>query len=68
MELHQVQKKLQMRIEAQGKYLQVILEKAQKSLSSDGNSFASLEATIRIVRCHFLFIGDGSSCLNHLST
>ncbi|KAJ8632786.1 hypothetical protein MRB53_026122 [Persea americana] len=36
MELYQVQKKLQMRIKAQGKYLQAILEKAQKSLSSDG--------------------------------
>ncbi|XXG78973.1 hypothetical protein AAC387_Pa09g0139 [Persea americana] len=65
---NQVQKKLQMRIEAQEKYLRAILEKAQKSLSFDGNSLGSLEATIRIVRCHFLFIGDGNSCLNHLST
>ncbi|XXG41879.1 hypothetical protein AAC387_Pa01g2251 [Persea americana] len=63
-----VQKKLRMRIEARGKYLWVILEKAQKSLSFDGNSLGSLEATIRIVRCHFLFLGDGSSCLNHLTT
>ncbi|KAJ6342103.1 hypothetical protein OIU77_023267 [Salix suchowensis] len=43
----QVQKKLQMRIEAQGKYMQSILEKAQKSLSrslnDDGNG--DLEAT-----------------------
>ncbi|KAB5573807.1 hypothetical protein DKX38_001001 [Salix brachista] len=45
--LQQVQKKLQMRIEAQGKYMQSILEKAQKSLSrnlnEDGNG--DLEAT-----------------------
>lgn len=34
-----------MRIEAQGKYLQAILEKAQKSLSSDANSLGSLEDT-----------------------
>lgn len=33
-----------MRIEAQGKYLQAILEKAQKSLSLDMNGPASLEA------------------------
>ncbi|KAG5228625.1 hypothetical protein OIU76_018064 [Salix suchowensis] len=43
----EVQKKLQMRIEAQGKYMQSILEKAQKSLSrslnDDGNG--DLEAT-----------------------
>ncbi|KAH7510863.1 hypothetical protein FEM48_ZijujUnG0077400 [Ziziphus jujuba var. spinosa] len=39
-----VQKKLQMRIEAQGKYLQAILEKAQKSLSVDMNGPGSLEA------------------------
>ncbi|URD79763.1 Myb-like DNA-binding domain [Musa troglodytarum] len=44
--LAQVQKKLQMRIEAQGKYLQAILEKAQKSLCFDMNrSLGSLEAT-----------------------
>lgn len=34
-----------MRIEAQGKYLQAILEKAQKSLSIDMNSPSSVEAT-----------------------
>lgn len=34
-----------MRIEAQGKYLQAILEKAQKSLSSEMCNNASLEAT-----------------------
>ncbi|KAK7844973.1 myb family transcription factor phl11 [Quercus suber] len=39
----EVQKKLQMRIEAQGKYLQAILEKAQKSLSLDINGPGSLE-------------------------
>lgn len=33
--MFQVQKKLQMRIEAQGKYLQAILDQAQKSLSFD---------------------------------
>lgn len=44
--LLQVQKKLQMRIEAQGKYLQGILEKAQTNLSLDMNSSsANLEAT-----------------------
>ena len=44
--LDQVQKKLQTRIEAQGKYLQAILEKAQKSLCFDNNrSSGSLEAT-----------------------
>ena len=41
----QVQKKLQMRIEAQGKYLQAILENAQTNLSLDMNNFGSLEAT-----------------------
>ncbi|KAL5724581.1 hypothetical protein ACHQM5_007821 [Ranunculus cassubicifolius] len=41
----EVQKKLQMRIEAQGMYLQAILEKAQKSLSSDINSSENLEST-----------------------
>ncbi|XXG76708.1 hypothetical protein AAC387_Pa08g1005 [Persea americana] len=41
MELYQVQKKLQMRIKAQGKYLQAILEKAQKSLSSDDSRVLS---------------------------
>ncbi|KAL6008557.1 hypothetical protein ACLOJK_034070 [Asimina triloba] len=41
----QVQKKLQMRIEAQGKYLQAILEKAQRSLTSDVNGSGTLEAT-----------------------
>lgn len=40
-----MQKKLQMRIEAQGKYLQAILEKAQRSLSSDTNHPESLEST-----------------------
>ncbi|KAI8003692.1 Myb family transcription factor PHL11 [Camellia lanceoleosa] len=34
-----------MRIEAQGKYLQSILEKAQKSLTLDMNNTISLEAT-----------------------
>ncbi|KAF4391796.1 hypothetical protein F8388_017391 [Cannabis sativa] len=38
-----VQKKLQMRIEAQGKYLQAILEKAQKSLSLDMNGPGNIE-------------------------
>ncbi|XP_064990233.1 myb family transcription factor PHL11-like isoform X2 [Musa acuminata AAA Group] len=42
----QLEKKLQTRIEAQGKYLQAILEKAQKSLCFDNNrSSGSLEAT-----------------------
>ena len=41
----QVQKKLQMRIEAQGKYLQAILEKAQKSLPFDTSSTGNLEET-----------------------
>ncbi|WVZ11213.1 hypothetical protein V8G54_015743 [Vigna mungo] len=36
-----VQKKLQMRIEAQGKYLQAVLEKAQRTLSLDGSLEAS---------------------------
>ncbi|GJM86536.1 hypothetical protein PR202_ga02404 [Eleusine coracana subsp. coracana] len=40
----QVQKKLQMRIEAQGKYLQTILEKAQSNLSYDASGTANLEA------------------------
>jgi hypothetical protein len=40
-----VQKKLQMRIEAQGKYLQTILEKAQNNLSYDASGAANLEAT-----------------------
>lgn len=39
----QVQKKLQMRIEAQGKYLQAILEKAQKTLSFDIHSEEKVE-------------------------
>jgi hypothetical protein len=34
-----------MRIEAQGKYLQAILEKAQKSLSFDMNGPSTIEAT-----------------------
>ena len=41
----QVQKKLQMRIEAQGKYLQTILEKAESNLSYDATGGANLEAT-----------------------
>lgn len=41
----QVQKKLQTRIEAQGRYLQAILEKALNSLSLDMNASASVEAT-----------------------
>lgn len=41
----QVQKKLQMRIEAQGKYLQTILEKAQNNLSYDATGAANLDAT-----------------------
>jgi hypothetical protein len=41
----QVQKKLQMRIEAQGKYLQTILEKAQKNLSYDSCGATNLETT-----------------------
>ncbi|XP_043694733.1 myb family transcription factor PHL11 [Telopea speciosissima] len=41
----EVQKILQMRIEAQGKYLQTILEKAQKTLSTDMNDNESLEVT-----------------------
>lgn len=41
----QVQKKLQMRIEAQGKYLQTILEKAQSNLSYHATGAANLEAT-----------------------
>lgn len=41
----QVQRKLQMRIEAQGKYLQSILEKAQKSMSLDIDS-SSLAAQL----------------------
>ncbi|XP_022963985.1 myb family transcription factor PHL11-like isoform X2 [Cucurbita moschata] len=42
----EVQNKLQMRIEAQGKYLQDILEKAQKSLALAINSdLGSLEST-----------------------
>lgn len=36
--------KLKMRIEAQGKYLQAMLEKARKSLSLDMNGSSSLEA------------------------
>ncbi|CAN4128059.1 unnamed protein product [Withania somnifera] len=41
----EVQQKLQMRIEAQGKYLQAILDKAQKSLSSDVNSPSAVDET-----------------------
>ncbi|KAL7159851.1 hypothetical protein ABFS83_01G054500 [Erythranthe nasuta] len=41
----QLEKKLQMRIEAQGKYLQSILEKAQHSLSTDINQSENLEST-----------------------
>ncbi|XP_019237544.1 PREDICTED: myb family transcription factor PHL11-like [Nicotiana attenuata] len=41
----EVQQKLQMRIEAQGKYLQAIMDKAQKSLSTDMNSPSAVEAT-----------------------
>ena len=40
-----MQKKLQMRIEGKGKYLQAILDKAQKSLSLDVNNPCNLEAT-----------------------
>ncbi|CAL5025632.1 unnamed protein product [Urochloa decumbens] len=35
---NQVQKKLQMRIEAQGKYLKAILDKAERNISSDANA------------------------------
>lgn len=42
----QVQKRLQMRIEVQGKYMQAILDKAQKSLSIDmKNNSNNVEAT-----------------------
>lgn len=41
----EVQQKLQMRIEAQGKYLQAVLDKAQKSLSTDMNSPSAVEET-----------------------
>ncbi|KAK4728233.1 hypothetical protein AABB24_034568 [Solanum stoloniferum] len=41
----EVQQKLQMRIEAQGKYLQAILDKAQKSLSTDMNSPSAVDET-----------------------
>ncbi|XP_060207744.1 myb family transcription factor PHL11-like isoform X1 [Lycium barbarum] len=41
----EVQQKLQMRIEAQGKYLQAILDKAQKSLSTDMNSPNAVDET-----------------------
>jgi hypothetical protein len=40
-----VQKKLQMRIEAQGRYLKEILDKAQKSISFEANGSAGLENT-----------------------
>lgn len=40
---NQVQKKLQMRIEAQGRYLKEILEKAQENISFDANGSAGLE-------------------------
>ncbi|KAE8778288.1 Myb family transcription factor APL [Hordeum vulgare] len=39
----EVQKKLQMRIEAQGRYLKEILEKAQENISFDANGSAGLE-------------------------
>ncbi|XP_059299296.1 myb family transcription factor PHL11-like [Lycium ferocissimum] len=41
----EVQQKLQMRIETQGKYLQAILDKAQKKLPVNMNSPSALEAT-----------------------
>lgn len=40
----EVQKRLQMRIEVQGKYLQAILQKAQNSLSIDGNVTGNVNA------------------------
>uniref|UniRef100_A0A453CUP4 MYB-CC type transcription factor LHEQLE-containing domain-containing protein n=1 Tax=Aegilops tauschii subsp. strangulata TaxID=200361 RepID=A0A453CUP4_AEGTS len=42
---NQVQKKLQMRIEAQGRYLKEILEKAQENISFDANGSVGLENT-----------------------
>uniref|UniRef100_A0A287JKM1 MYB-CC type transcription factor LHEQLE-containing domain-containing protein n=1 Tax=Hordeum vulgare subsp. vulgare TaxID=112509 RepID=A0A287JKM1_HORVV len=39
----EVQKKLQMRIEAQGRYLKEILEKAQENISFDANGSGGLE-------------------------
>ncbi|KAK4364723.1 hypothetical protein RND71_016081 [Anisodus tanguticus] len=41
----EVQQKLQMRIEAQGKYLQAILDKAQRSFSTDMNSPNAVDET-----------------------
>jgi len=41
----EVQKKLQMRIEAQGRYLEEILEKAQKNISFEANGSTGLENT-----------------------
>lgn len=41
----QVQKKLQMRIEAQGKYLKAILEKAHRNISFDENASGNIEST-----------------------
>jgi hypothetical protein len=41
----QVQKKLQIRIEAQGKYLKAILEKAHRNISFDANASGNIEST-----------------------
>ncbi|KVF31556.1 MYB-CC type transcription factor, LHEQLE-containing domain-containing protein [Cynara cardunculus var. scolymus] len=42
--VHRVQHRLQLRIEAQGKYLQSILEKACKALNDQAITTAGLEA------------------------
>ena len=42
---NQVQRHLQLRIEAQGKYLQGVLEKAQETLEVQNIGKAGLEAT-----------------------
>lgn len=44
LEYGQVQRRLQLRIEAQGKYLQSILEKACKAFDEQAATFAGLEA------------------------
>lgn len=44
LEYGQVQRRLQLRIEAQGKYLQSVLEKACKAIEDQAVAFAGLEA------------------------
>uniref|UniRef100_A0A0E0KD65 HTH myb-type domain-containing protein n=1 Tax=Oryza punctata TaxID=4537 RepID=A0A0E0KD65_ORYPU len=60
----QLERHLQLRIEAQGKYLQSVLEKAQETLAKQNAGFEEIESS-QMLQGHTMHLGDGSvdSCL-----